>query len=235
MRQQLPILTCSALLFGASTAQAGNSNTGIMTFSPSAVSATAVPMLGSTLLILLSLLLVFIAFVAFRKRQNGAASVIAGALVLAALATAGGGATLFHKAYAQAQANLFISNPAGQELNIKPSVLNIYTNASGVPMTIEAPFFTSTECKTTWAEESGACVVGAELADGAECQIDCENPDPSNWEGSWQLTCDLDSWDAPTLCATCAPDGSSVPSIDSCATCTSETFTNEDGTLVCAD
>ena len=91
IRQQLSILTGSTLLFGASTASAGG-GTGTITFSPAAVSATAVPMLGSTLLILLSLLLVFIAFVAFRKRQNGTASVIAGALVLAALASAGGGA-----------------------------------------------------------------------------------------------------------------------------------------------
>jgi len=111
IRQPLSILTGSALLFGASTVSAGGS-AGSITFSPAAVSATAVPMLGSTLLILLSLLLVFIAFVAFRKRQNGTASVIAGALVLAALASAGGGASLFHKAYAQGRKT--ISDPTGE-------------------------------------------------------------------------------------------------------------------------
>ena len=98
-------------------------------------------MLGSTLLILLSLLLVFIAFVAFRKRQNGTASVIAGALVLAALASAGGGASLFHKAYAQDR--LTISDPTGEEKRISGDTQNIYTNASGVPMTIGSPVFTA--------------------------------------------------------------------------------------------
>ena len=122
IRQPLSILTGSALLFGASTVSAGGS-AGSITFSPAAVSATAVPMLGSTLLILLSLLLVFIAFVAFRKRQNGTASVIAGALVLAALASAGGGASLFHKAYAQGSIDDIRSDGrGGKGLRVIPKI-----------------------------------------------------------------------------------------------------------------
>ena len=170
IRQPLSILTGSALLFGASTASAGGS-AGSITFSPAAVSATAVPMLGSTLLILLSLLLVFIAFVAFRKRQNGTASVIAGALVLAALASAGGGASLSHKAYAQGRST--ISDPTGEEKNISGVTLNIYTNASGVPMTIGSPVFTGAACNSVWFNLPDACDVGAELADTDHCEIDC--------------------------------------------------------------
>ena len=170
IRQQLSILTGSTLLFGASTASAG-AGTGTITFSPAAVSATAVPMLGSTLLILLSLLLVFIAFVAFRKRQNGTASVIAGALVLAALASAGGGASLFHKAYAQDR--LTISDPTGEEKRISGDTQNIYTNASGVPMTIGSPVFTGAACNSVWFNLPDACDVGAELADTDHCEIDC--------------------------------------------------------------
>ena len=171
IRQPLSILTGSALLFGASTASAGGS-AGSITFSPAAVSATAVPMLGSTLLILLSLLLVFIAFVAFRKRQNGTASVIAGALVLAALASAGGGASLFHKAYAQGRST--ISDPTGEEKRIAGDTQNIYTNASGVPMTIGSPVFTrEQDCNSVWFNLPDACDVGAELADTDHCEIDC--------------------------------------------------------------
>ena len=170
IRQQLSILTGSTLLFGASTASAG-AGTGTITFSPAAVSATAVPMLGSTLLILLSLLLVFIAFVAFRKRQNGTASVIAGALVLAALASAGGGASLFHKAYAQDR--LTISDPTGEEKRISGDTQNIYTNASGVPMTIGSPVFAGAACNSVWFNLPDACDVGAELADTDHCEIDC--------------------------------------------------------------
>ena len=170
IRQQLSILTGSTLLFGASTASAGG-GTGTITFSPAAVSATAVPMLGSTLLLLLSLLLVFIAFVAFRKRQNGTASVIAGALVLAALASAGGGASLFHKAYAQDR--LTISDPTGEEKRISGDTQNIYTNASGVPMTIGSPVFTGAACNSVWFNLPDACDVGAELADTDHCEIDC--------------------------------------------------------------
>lgn len=232
IRQQLCILTGSVLLFGTSIAQAGQS-IGTITFSPAAVSATAVPMLGSTLLILLSLLLVFIAFVAFRKRQNGVASVIAGALVLAAVASAGGGATLFHKAYAASADR--ITDPAGEELQVAKEQLNIYTNESGVPMTIGAPFFTSTGCNTGWDELDGACVVGSALADGAHCQIDCENPDPENWAGSWQLTCELVSWNPSTLCANCQPIDIGASPVFSCETCANDTFTNVNGTLVCAD
>ena len=128
-------------------------------------------MLGSTLLILLSLLLVFIAFVAFRKRQNGTASVIAGALVLAALASAGGGASLFHKAYAQDR--LTISDPTGEEKRISGDTQNIYTNASGVPMTIGSPVFTGAACNSVWFNLPDACDVGAELADTDHCEIDC--------------------------------------------------------------
>ena len=168
IRQQLSILTASALSFGASIAQAGGSN-GSITFSPSAVSATAVPMLGGTLLILLSLLLVFIAFVAVRKRQNGVASVIAGALALASLASAGGGASLFHKAYAGIPGGV-ITDGAGDTFLIDWTTDNTYQNASGVPMTVGPVELNS--CNAVL----NSCDDGAELADGTSCQINCNPP-----------------------------------------------------------
>ena len=170
IRQAMAMITGSALLYGASAAQAGGS-TGTITFSPVAAAvATPVPILGSTLLMLLSLLLVFIAFVVFRRRQNGVASVIVGALGLAALASAGGGVSVFHKAYA---ATYDITDSAGQEMSIMAADLNIYTNDSGVPLIPESPVFTANDCNSNWAELNNACVVGSALADGAQCEIDC--------------------------------------------------------------
>ena len=171
IRQAMAMITGSALLYGASAAQAGGA-TGTITFSPVAAAvATPVPMLGSTLLILFSLLLVFIAFVVFRRRQNGVASVIVGALALAALASAGGGVSVFHKAYAQGTFRL--TDSAGQTAEIGGDVLNYFVNGSGVPLIPESPVFTRNDCKNNWAELNNACVVGSALADGAQCEIDC--------------------------------------------------------------
>ena len=172
IRQAMAMITGSALLYGASAAQAGGS-TGTITFSPVAAAvATPVPILGSTLLVLLSLLLVFIAFVVFRRRQNGVASVIVGALALAALASAGGGVSVFHSAYAQTGTTT-LTNSAGQTKSIDSNVLNIYVNGSGVPLVPESPVFTGNDCKNNWAELNNACVVGSALADGAQCEINC--------------------------------------------------------------
>jgi len=174
IRQAMAMITGSALWYGASAAQAGAS-TGTITFSPVAAAvATPVPMLGSTLLILLSLLLVFIAFVVFRRRQNGVASVIVGALALAALASAGGGVSVFHSAYAQATIDL--TNAAGETRLINSNTLNYYVNGSGVPLVPESPVFTANDCNNNWAELNNACVVGSALADGAQCEIDCRLP-----------------------------------------------------------
>jgi hypothetical protein len=52
--------------------------------------------------------------------------------------------------------------------------------------------------------------------------------------GSWQESCEQTSWEAPTLCANCEQIGS-PNSVSSCATCSSEEFTNVDGTLTCAN
>ena len=169
IRQAMAMITGSALLYGASAAQAGGA-TGTITFSP--VAATPVPILGSTLLVLLSLLLVFIAFVVFRRRQNGVASVIVGALALAALASAGGGVSVFHSAYAQT-GTATLTNSAGQTIPIGSNVLNIYVNGSGVPLVPESPVFFRNDCKNNWAELNNACVVGSALADGAQCEINC--------------------------------------------------------------
>ena len=61
-------------------------------------------------------------------------------------------------------------------------------------------------------------------------------PQPQQPSGSWQESCltPPTSWESPTLCANCA-DGSGSGSVDSCATCSSGEFTNEDGTLTCAN
>ena len=172
IRQAMAMITGSALLYGASAAQAGGS-TGTITFSPVAAAvATPVPILGSTLLVLLSLLLVFIAFVVFRRRQNGVASVIVGALALAALASAGGGVSVFHSAYAQQTRTL--TNSAGETIDIYPAILNYYVNGSGVPLVPESPVFNfADDCENNWAQLPNACVVGSALADGAQCEIDC--------------------------------------------------------------
>ncbi|MFT6289255.1 MAG: hypothetical protein ACJA09_004023, partial [Alcanivorax sp.] len=73
------ILAGSGLLLGAAIAQAGVADSGSITFGPLSTAAVAVPILGSTMLILLALLLAFTAFISFRKRQNGVIPVIAGA------------------------------------------------------------------------------------------------------------------------------------------------------------
>ena len=174
IRQAMAMITGSALWYGASAAQAGAS-IGTITFSPVAAAvATPVPMLGSTLLILLSLLLVFIAFVVFRRRQNGVASVIVGALALAALASAGGGVSVFHKAYAEVTFPL--TDSAGQTRIIGGDAQNVYVNSSGVPLVPESPVFTANDCNNNWAQLNNACVVGSALADGAQCEIDCRLP-----------------------------------------------------------
>ncbi len=163
------IVSGSALLLGAGVAQAGPG--GSITFSP--LSAEAVPVLGSSMLLLLALLLAFIAFVSFRKRQNGVVPVIAGALALASLASAGGGVNLLHKAYAGNVGGMVISSPAGETKVINGGTFNSYFNDSGVPLKIGPVTLPPGDCPSEALGFSGACVDGSNLADGEQCEVDC--------------------------------------------------------------
>jgi hypothetical protein len=168
------ILTGSVLLLGAAIAQAGVPGSGSITFGPLPTAAVAVPILGSTMLILLALLLAFTAFISFRKRQNGVIPVIAGALALASLASAGGGVSLMHNAYAGAFVGIEISDPAGETQVINGNDLNIYMNESGVGLSIGPVTLPPLgSCPPNALELLDACVDGSQLADGAECNVDC--------------------------------------------------------------
>lgn len=163
------IISGSALLLGAATAQAGPG--GSVTFSP--LSAESIPVLGSTMLLLLALLLAFIAFVSFRKRENGVVPVITGALALASLVSAGGGVNLLHKAYAGDVMGLVISSPAGETKVINGGAYNSYFNDSGVALKIGPVILPPGDCPSGALGLMGACVDGSNLADGDQCEIDC--------------------------------------------------------------
>ncbi len=175
IRQQLsrlsqsPLSACS-LVFGCTMAHA-QPGTGSITFSP--LSAQSVPTLGSAMLILLSLLLAFIAFVALRNHRNGTiAPVVAGALVLAAVASGGGGISLLHEAYAGGT-GVVISNPAGETRTIFGGQYNSYFNDSGTTLRIGPVSLPEGDCPTDALEGPGACGLGAELADQESCAVDC--------------------------------------------------------------
>lgn len=164
----LAILAGSTLMLGAAAVQA---QSGTITFAP--FSAAKVPLLGSTMLILLAMLLAFIALVSLRKQQKGIAPVIAGALVLASLASAGGGVSLLHKAHAGTIGTVIV-NPAGETFTLVDNGYNSYTNNSGVslkvgPVTLPPPG----DCPTDALDAPGACAIGMELVDGAQCEVDC--------------------------------------------------------------
>jgi hypothetical protein len=168
------ILTGSVLLLGAAIAQAGPPGSGSITFGPLSAAAVAVPILGSTMLILLALLLAFTAFISFRKRQNGVIPVIAGALALASLASAGGGVSLMHNAHAGGFVG--ISDAAGETQVINGNALNIYLNESGVPLSIGPVTLPPLgSCPPNALELLDACVDGSQLADGARCDVDCRD------------------------------------------------------------
>ncbi len=167
---QSPLSACS-LMLGSALAQA-QPGTGSITFSP--LSAQSVPTLGSAMLIMLSLLLAFIAFVALRKHRNGTiAPVVAGALVLAAVASGGSGITLLHKAHAGM--GVVISNPAGETRTIFGGQYNSYYNDSGTTLRIGPVSLPEGDCPSYALEGPGACALGGELADQETCSVDCRD------------------------------------------------------------
>lgn len=171
------IFTGGVFLLGAAAAQAGP-GTGSITFSPAAATAAeSIPVLGSTMLILLAVLLAFIAFISLRKQKGGIAPVVAGALVLASLASAGGGVRLLNSAHAGA--GTVITNPEGQTLPIFGASFNSYYNDSGVDLRVGPLSLPEGGCPLDVLELPGACNIGDVLGDGASCSIDCYGMDES--------------------------------------------------------
>lgn len=159
----------SALAFGSVGSQAGTTTVGSITFSP--LAAESIPALGSTMLVMLSLLLAFIAFVSFRRRQNGTLPLLAGALALASLVSANGGVSLLQKAYA-AGMSVIIVNPAGETKTIAGGIPNFYLNNSGTPLRV-GPVTLPSGCPSEALEQPDACSVGSVLAVDDQCGINC--------------------------------------------------------------
>jgi hypothetical protein len=159
----------STLALFAVGAQAGTPANGSITFSP--LAAESIPALGSTMLVMLSMLLAFIAFVSFRRRQNGTLPLLAGALALASLVSAGGGVSLLQKAYA-AGMSVIIVNPAGETKAIVSGINNTYLNNSGTPLRV-GPVSLPSGCPSEVLGAPGACGVGSVLAVDDQCGINC--------------------------------------------------------------
>lgn len=163
------LATVTVIASLALPAQAGSSS-GSITFSPADVAA--VPALGGTLLVLLAALLALIAVKAYRRTHGGIAPVVAGALALGGLASAGGGFELIRQA--SANGDVPITNAGGQTIPLGTGN-TVLVNSAGVLMTV-------TELSTDVCEvQPGAadvpdCAVGTTVEDGERCQVNIACP-----------------------------------------------------------
>lgn len=150
-------------------AQAGTPS-GSITFSPADVAA--VPALGGTLLVLLAALLALIAVKAYRRTHGGIAPVVAGALALGGLASAGGGFELIRQA--NANGDVPITDAGGQTILLGggPTVL---LNSAGVLMRVTDLSTDVCEVQPGPADVPD-CAVGTTVEDGERCQVNIVCP-----------------------------------------------------------
>jgi len=88
-----------------------------------------------------------------------------------------------------------------------------------------------------WHPDGSSCVqnpINYPVVTDSICGVCPGSGQPQLPSGSWQESCEQTSWESPTLCANCATIVSGV-SFNSCATCSSGDFTNDNGTLTCAN
>lgn len=157
---------------------------GSITFTPLSSTATSVPTLGGTLLILLAL---FLGFIALRSMRNGngrgsVSSILIGTLALATLLSATGGVSLLTRANAGGGGNI-ITSPSGQSFSVFSGVFNSYFNDSGVVQQVTS-LTLPTGCDLSPTENKqktileqkvilSACSLGGQLSDGDSCSVDC--------------------------------------------------------------
>lgn len=166
------VMAGAVILLLPSLAWAGAAPPGSITFSPDAES---IPALGGTMLVLLSLLLAFIAFLSLRRKRagGGTASLLVVALVAGSLVSAVGGITLVRESHADIPATPIV-DPNGETLPIQPDTSNPFVNNSGVPMNVTRISLPSSGCPAETATGfPGACALGATLAPGETCEVDC--------------------------------------------------------------
>ncbi len=124
-------------IFLSASAFAGNPN--ILIHAPYQMNHIAVPTLSGTMLILLSLLLVAVAFrIGKNKNNSGTPMMLVGGLVLGAVLSVTGGVKLISEVNADSGgfAPIPLSNPSGAEVGMFSGQLNIFENTSGVPQQI---------------------------------------------------------------------------------------------------
>jgi len=110
----------------ASLAAAQPSSGAILAYGPL---ANAVPTVGGTLLIVLSVLLMFVAFRLLKHRTQSGTQLFVAVLAVGALATGAGGVKLVADAYAAAATEM--TNPNGGVLTLPPGV-SLVSNATDV-------------------------------------------------------------------------------------------------------
>lgn len=167
------VLSTLALLPTASWA---GSDLGSITFAP--MGSSSIPTMGGIGLLLLALVLGVVAVQHLRENGSGSrtASLMAMALASGALFSAAGGVNFISQAAALTPAAVLVevSNPAGQTLDVSPSVTTNFRNISGVELAVTALTLpTACESQPPVLREDD-CKVGTLLADGESCPVSCE-------------------------------------------------------------
>ncbi len=150
---------------------------GTLVYAP-VVAPAAIPTLGGTMLIVLSLLLFAASFKLAQQKRSSVKHFVVSLLAVGTLLSATGGVKLVSDAQAVSTHPMVA---AGGNLPVIGDDLNNYTNNTGVSQEIKSISLPTEEgssyCADVIPPSSGfpRCKIGI-LADGASCSIDCNFP-----------------------------------------------------------
>ena len=164
-------LFAAALTIAAPT-HAGNGGT--ITFGmESGGGAQSIPTLGTTMAILLAMMVALAALVTLKRRAGTLSAV--GALLAAGALLGTLGMPLVDRAVGAGMTYL-ITQSGGQTLPILQNDISIYENTSGVPVTVlsvNLPALPACGPASVAINDPFECGVGNTIADGDTCQVDC--------------------------------------------------------------
>ncbi|TCJ88997.1 midcut-by-XrtH protein [Cocleimonas flava] len=165
------------MVFSSSAAFAGIAVPGgTVTLSPTAT--TAVPTLSGTMLILLSLLLMVVAFRVSKNSKNGAGKFFI-ALIGASVLMAAGGFKTVSDLQAAVGTTKTMDNPAGGDVIFNEGAFTIIKNGSGVTQQVKDIIlnFEGNSCGNFpgagMIEGIPECAINLPLSDDMSCHVDC--------------------------------------------------------------
>ncbi|GAA0408295.1 hypothetical protein GCM10009133_16090 [Cocleimonas flava] len=149
--------------------------TGTVSYAPFA--AANIPTLSGMMLIILSLLLMLVAFRSAKNKNSGVNKLFISLLGVSILALGSGSVQLANTLVAAPAPEL--SNPNGGDADIFENRLNTYVNTSGLTQQITGVDVSGIQCDNYVGDgsNSGECATGLVVNSGVSCTVDCTAPE----------------------------------------------------------